>query len=314
MTDPGELADDTYDFVEPDLPDFEDGQAVSAQPLAYDLPCRQCDYNLRGLTEEMACPECGTAVVRSLLSDHLRFSNPDWVLNLARGARWLIWSVLLGFILGMFSGVIEVVVPIEPLVVSLLTFIPSAISLVGVWLFTSPEPGRDELSAFTIRQAVRWVTVVMVGLGLLSIALEDIHVVVATTVGGLSGVISLAQYIMLFVLARRLALRIPNNKLAKQTRTVMWGVIISMGGAFLSGLVGVLLMSQYPGDRMIIFMLPLCAFGIAYLVFAIWSLVLLFWYQRAATVAAQQAKESWANDIGLREVYRGGEKISRMDS
>ena len=44
--------------------------------LEDDLACVACSYNLRGLSPDGACPECGTTVERSTRGNLLRFSDP----------------------------------------------------------------------------------------------------------------------------------------------------------------------------------------------------------------------------------------------
>ncbi len=68
------------------LPPLDPAQIVVAKPvIAVDLPCPTCTYNLRGLTAQGACPECGTPMSAALRPDRLVFSNPDWLRSVARG-------------------------------------------------------------------------------------------------------------------------------------------------------------------------------------------------------------------------------------
>src|SRR5262245_50051536 len=75
--------------------------AESSQPLAQpvgpnvpqvaaDTPCRKCNYNLRGLDPDSRCPECGTPVGLSLKGDLLRYSHPQWLGTIRRGATFII--------------------------------------------------------------------------------------------------------------------------------------------------------------------------------------------------------------------------------
>jgi hypothetical protein len=61
--------------------------ASAAIVIEYDLPCRTCGYNLRGLAVSARCPECDTAVARSLHGQRLCYSDPRWVRTMARGMR-----------------------------------------------------------------------------------------------------------------------------------------------------------------------------------------------------------------------------------
>lgn len=63
--------------------------------IAEDLPCRHCGYNLRTLSMEVQCPECGTSVGRSVHGDYLRYADPAWVRVLATGATLVLVAIIL---------------------------------------------------------------------------------------------------------------------------------------------------------------------------------------------------------------------------
>jgi len=54
--------------------------------------CIRCDYDLRGIADDQACPECGLLALRSRRpSDELHDTRPRWLFNLS----WGIWLILL---------------------------------------------------------------------------------------------------------------------------------------------------------------------------------------------------------------------------
>src|SRR4051812_37123358 len=74
-----------------------------------DLACRKCGYNLRTLTINGRCPECGTSVGFSAQGDLLRFCDPDWVSLLGRGVKLVLFGIgvfVLAIIVNIIMGVI----------------------------------------------------------------------------------------------------------------------------------------------------------------------------------------------------------------
>jgi hypothetical protein len=59
-----------------------------AAVIEIDLPCVQCDYNLRGLSPAGDCPECGRAIRDALSPQCLMFADPRWLKRLIWG-QWL---------------------------------------------------------------------------------------------------------------------------------------------------------------------------------------------------------------------------------
>ena len=45
--------------------------------------------------------------------------------------------------------------------------------------------------------------------------------------------------------------------------------------------------------------IPFCMLAVAYLVFAIWSLILLIRYRRVSNEAALDAEQTWARDLAV---------------
>ncbi len=271
-----------------------------------DIVCRKCSYNLRGLSPEGRCPECGTSIGWSIHGDLLRFSDPVWVSHLANGALWMIVSVLLVFIGGQTSGVLGGLIGIDMLS-TIVELLGSAIGLVGYWKLTIPDPGYGEsrrlwdvrkmtrllaLSGFIGRLcSLANVTVFLLAAGPL---LALIHVVQGSL--WLAGV---GASLLLFIFLRRLALRIPDYRLASQTQTVMSGLIVCFGVAIIGGLIVKVVLAPLSAAGIggqgsgRVMMFGGCAVGIALLVFSIWWIVLLFLYRAALTKAADTALSTW---------------------
>jgi len=130
--------------------------------IAQDTPCRRCAYNLRGLSADGRCPECGTSVARSLYGDALRYSDPTFVAKLRLGVAITLWSTLA-------AVPIELAAQVSALF-ALLVMANSLVSLAGAWLFTEPDPsGLGEERYGRARRLTRWS---FVGITLVEIALE----------------------------------------------------------------------------------------------------------------------------------------------
>lgn len=208
-----------------------------------DVSCRKCGYNLRGLLPDGRCPECGTAVGRSLHGDLLRFSDPDWVQKLASGMNWIFASIIIGLIggvlgaifLGVFSSILSsrsfiVLAPSSGLVFGL-------VALVGYWKVTTPDParlsGESNLSSRKLVRIAQLTNYVVTPVNSLMQHLAWFVPVMIMSV--VSGIIGLVGTVAIFLYGRKLALRIPDEKLARHCKIVMWGlafmVAISMSFA-----------------------------------------------------------------------------------
>src|SRR5688572_14687462 len=146
----------------------------AAGNVVVDLPCRKCAYNLRTLSINGRCPECGTAVGFSAQGDLLRFSDPGWVMTLHRGVvlilagiAVIILGVLLAVLIG-FTGAVTV----TAVVAGAAGLVGYVLILIGTWLLTAPDPsGLGEDRYGTSRKLIR----ITMLIGLASQALELIE-------------------------------------------------------------------------------------------------------------------------------------------
>lgn len=62
--------------------------------LGDDILCRGCEYNLRGLATDAACPECLAPVWVSAAGDQLRYASPRWLATILRASQVIFISLL----------------------------------------------------------------------------------------------------------------------------------------------------------------------------------------------------------------------------
>ena len=208
---------------------------LPAEPVAVvadDTLCLECAYNLRTLSFEGRCPECGTPVGISAHGNFLRYCDPAWMEKLALGITLIVWGVV-GILIG--TVLVALLAARYPMPASIIGFLAGLAGFAGAWLFTSPDPsGIGDMQYKTPRTITRVCLAIGVGasllrllsdyagatpsaqapkMGLLSIALSLVHVV---------GVLAELRYF------EKLARRVPDPDLAKLANTVMWAYGLSM--------------------------------------------------------------------------------------
>lgn len=275
------------------------------EPIARDVACIHCGYNLRGLSPEGRCPECGRGVLQSLRGDLLQFQHPAYVRRLAAGVGLVLWGLLalgacaLGVVAALAwspAGTLGLQALLYGLVI-----LAGALAVTGAWLVTAREPTRP---ASTRERALRWAVRVLTTAGLL--ALANLPVELALTDlrgapvsaeaylwivfgGGLLRFGSVAGSVLLMLHFRRLAGAIPDPALVRHTLAVTWilgaGLAIdaaetffrdfsAASGADPAGILG-------------------CPTLILLLVGGIWWIALLLRYRRRFREQAAAARRNW---------------------
>ncbi len=259
--------------------------------IARDVPCLQCGYNLRGLTSFHTCPECGLTVARSLRGDRLCFADPRWVRRLARGAGWCAWGGIISTLAAFFRH--DVLVGFS----GSLALIGDMVALRGIWLLTTdPQPDPAVHTDRSFGRRLRLVGVLNIAISLAAIVFwwfSNIVLIVGTQ--GLSQLLNLAVTLMLCIWLRRLALRLPDRKLARRLAQVVWAVVLLTGGTILLAL---LILGIGAADLLrdtnpifnIILVGPLVLIALAGLALAIYFIVLLFQLQGLLHDAARHAQ------------------------
>jgi len=208
--------------------------------------CMHCGYALRGLMAEDLCPECATAVSRSLRGDLLRFCDPTYLRGLQRGTRIVFWSIVLSVAWAVFGDLlIEQLPKLATSDASVLQALRAMNHLIGVlcsicgvlgwWMLSAPDPAKaDRDDSMTARRLVR-ISVIVTTLALLPRAAHDIATSSATTsvvfdsMGTLVNMLTLVALVthavsfffeMLYI--RSLAPRFPSPRLHQRANLYMW--------------------------------------------------------------------------------------------
>lgn len=287
--------------------------------LETDVPCARCSYNLRGLTADMNCPECGTPVSRSSMGNWLRFADPVWVGKLRQGMSLKLWNIAFGLLLGVVAGVFGAVFGGAEVAGMLMALFGGLLGALAVFYITAPEPTVGAVEeTVTLRKAIRAAVVA----GLAFNVLQQSRVLAGRMpllilLGLISGATGLVVYVGEMVYLRRFALRIPDATLAGTTGTVLKGHIAATILLMVAGvLVGISLLTSglpaafsgsvsvsasstgvqtatsgtgSPGALAIAAGVLGVLGGIIAVVFGIWYLILVMRYRRAFLAAEKEA-------------------------
>jgi hypothetical protein len=220
---------------------------VAAPPVdlaTTDVLCRRCQFNLRGLTPERNCPECGFPIQRTMQGDPLVLSSPAYLRSLSTGLKWIIVATLAQLGLSLVSGVLGAIVGItsrgniqDPSlrylqIGSLVLGVPIAVALlIGWWRFSTPDP---EIVAGdkgdTPRLVVRSASVLLIVTSLLS-GVATIWWITPTEfevglflagVGLLAMIGSIAQFFASLLYVRWISRRMQDGKLVEKSTRYLW--------------------------------------------------------------------------------------------
>jgi len=263
------------------------GNVSALSVIDYDLLCRACGYNLRGLSPSGRCPECETPVAHALHGDWLRYSDPRWVAVIARGYRVQSAAVAIGLIAIIFAAASRESLGLPWLTMAIALTVGTG-GLVGVWMTTAREPATaDAERVFSVRRLLRMLTIGGIGLQAGSGYVSAIWPAAALPVRLLAAVVMLLGILCAFRHAVNLSQRIPDEALVAETNTVMWGLIISYG-VFL-GIIALALSSAGSFTTMIACGLS-CTVIVACVIFTLWCLTLFSRYAKSMRLAAIDAR------------------------
>jgi hypothetical protein len=220
--------------------------------------CLRCGYELQGLNTAGACPECGMSISQSLQGDLLKFSSPEYIRSLHLGITMIliaivatlltiVASVSLGFAAGVGMPQTEVARVFE-LVGAGATFL----SLVGWWLFTSPDPAlsnRDE--GASARVLIRFAVIFSAAFSVVSLLVQYLPslqtaagtgMVGLIILGGLGLLAGVVQYFASMLYISKIGPRLPDPTVTRKARRLLWlgpllwtvGIILFMLGPLIA--------------------------------------------------------------------------------
>ena len=276
----------------------------AAGNVVIDLPCRKCAYNLRTLSINGRCPECGTAVGFSAQGDLLRFSDPGWVMTLHRGVVLILAGIAVMILGGILAAVVGAMSAGLGQVLSAVVQLGSAVLMVvGSWWLTEPDPsGLGEDRYGTSRQVIRMTLLIGVASQVLTLLATVVPLPSSVAIGllifaGLAGIASVVGYFAQLQYVGKLAQRIPDQQIVDRANFLKWALAGTYGFMILLGVIAALVARfSGPGAGGGVIGLA-CVAGlvmIALLVFAIMYLLMLDRLRRALKDQAQYATQTWA--------------------
>jgi hypothetical protein len=285
-----------YGYVPPAAPE--------STVVLVDTPCRKCRYNLRGLSIDGRCPECGTPVGYSTKGDLIRYSDPLWVDMLRRGISCIVWSVVVVIVGAILNAILSrggAPSPISALV-SLGGYI---LYLTGAWFLTAPDPsGLGEDQYGTSRQIIRYALLAGVVSQLLQLVqmstpTPDVRRVVLL----ISALASLCSVVGIFAMLNylsKLALRIPDHAISDRARFLMYAIGWSYGLLIVIGVMVALAVAgggprpAAPGGAFVFLGCAAGLLGLALIVFGIMYLLMLEKLGRRLKEQVTLARQTWA--------------------
>jgi hypothetical protein len=186
-----------------------------------DVPCIGCGYNLRSLSRDANCPECGKAVVASLRHDDLALADPAWLEQVASGTQ----RVGLALVAVLVLVAVGFVLPLAwPLV--------AVIAAIGYWRIATAEPGVLAQEGYRSRLVLRVLAVI---LGLASVGCVLVTGLAWLTGGEMFYIMMVFVFVLMAAVLQPIAivlveqrvhslqLRVHRDRRLKQTRWVLRG-------------------------------------------------------------------------------------------
>lgn len=141
----------------PSVGDASFAQRAEQSRVTTAVACLECGYNLYGLAQRGACPECGAAVADSLSSDRLMFAPRWWLRRLRLGSVLLSVGVASHILLATLNFATDAWFSLPLRTWIAFDTLTAVVALVGVWCLTARDPQRPpEQRWLSARRVGRW--------------------------------------------------------------------------------------------------------------------------------------------------------------
>lgn len=227
-----------------------DSSGVVGGVLVDDRGCIKCDYNLRGLTPEGACPECSESVASTIREPLLKYSDPGYIKTLRLGLRLILLSIIISICVGGIAGVLAGIAaasgedelsPTLTLALGAIGLVTLTLTVLGWWLYAAPEPGYTGSITWASRKTMRVALGFAAAFWLGNIALT-VFAPAEVLISSLLNVLASCAYVVLGLAAmlytKRLAYRIP-DRLSARRASLVFKMAIAAGVGYALALAGI---------------------------------------------------------------------------
>lgn len=252
------------------------------------LFCRECAYDLRGLSVDSRCPECGTPIYLSASRGQLQFSPPRWIARqrlgvlltmLGSGAFVAVFALVLIAVITVLTR--GVVTQMTITIGSLLPIVPPAglmLTGVGWWLCDAPDPSLlDAARTRRNRIALQLLGPPLLIMG--AVWFIDLSCGLPDALEETSRVLAITAVAAFFVGTFN-QLRLIENLAKRMSDRMLTGVarIVAIGFIFAGAMIGCVWVADYRWEDAWIPLFALGVFGCCHVVFLLRVICRLNWH------------------------------------
>jgi len=209
-----------------------------------EVSCRHCGYLLRGLADTGNCPECGTPVAHSTVSDELRFADPAWLRLVHLAVRLIFWQMVINV-----AATIAYLLALSawgsagnPVLVLLIGLAAQSVGLIGTWLLCVPNPADQHPVAPVTRILARTGVSISVGLSVVNLFVQaywtlNISREALLGINLLASAAQLVTTVSQLLIIATLARRIPDAAMGRRASFLSRALGICYSGLLASALV-----------------------------------------------------------------------------